>query len=161
MAWTIEVMGGLMPWVLVTIFGKPAAPPPLPKPKVKPRKNAEPASEESVREWHGERIERREGCKLRTRDALTDYEAWCAANGKTPLPVQTFGKLMKEAFGIRKSTGTAKRTSYLDIALKPKKTATAATAKMNGAVVSPSIRHAHGEVPGDAGEAQDNGPLLH
>jgi hypothetical protein len=111
-AWVVEFMGGLMPWILVTIFGTAK-----PLPKVKSRKSAknEP-SRESVIAWHKDRVVTRGGRSVRAGVALADYETWCKDKGLAPVNQKEFGLAVKDELGIQKKD-SGKRTSYVGIGL--------------------------------------------
>ena len=114
----VEAMGGIMPWVLVTIFG--TAPLVIkPKVKIKVRKGAEPPSKDSVLAWAKDRIVKREGRSIRAGVAFDDYQAWCVARGLAPVNIQIWGRVMKGELGFQKEGGD-KRTSYVGISLKLK-----------------------------------------
>jgi hypothetical protein len=111
----VELMGGLGPWVLMLIFGTAVA---AAKPKPKLRKNILPASKDSVHQWHGERIESREGRSLRAGDAFADYTTWCVGNKLASVNQVEFGETLKNELGVKSKRGTNNRTSYLDVSLK-------------------------------------------
>jgi hypothetical protein len=121
-ALVVELTGGLMPLALVILFGvKPGTPPRSPKPKVKLPRDAKPADKESVMQWHGERITPRDGKhRLRAMAAFADYQAWCVANGMTPVNFTVFGRAMKGDLGVEKSKSTTNRVMYHAIGLKPR-----------------------------------------
>ena len=110
----VEFMGGLMPWIMVMIFGKTA-----PSPKLRSRKPAKnDASKDSVLAWHTDRIEKRPGRKgIRAGVAFADYETWCAAHKLAAVNFSNFGVVMKDELGVKKDT-TNSRVTYIGIGFK-------------------------------------------
>jgi hypothetical protein len=114
-AMIVEMMGGLMPWVLVTIFGTAVAT--KAKAKLKIKKNAAPPSKDSVLGWFDKRIVRREGRSVRAGVAFEDYQTWCADNGMTPVSLRVFGEVLRDELGVNRKGGE-KRTAYVGLELR-------------------------------------------
>jgi len=114
-AFIVELMNGLMPWVLVTVFGTAVV---SAKPKRRSRKGELP-SKDSVLAWHKARIVRREGRSVRAGVAFADYQTWCSDNGIAPVNQKIFGETMKGELDVKKSKSeSGTRTSYADIELR-------------------------------------------
>jgi len=115
----VELMGGLGPWVLMLIFGAPAAKPaPKQKAKSDPKKKfPDPDSKDSVVDWFKDRIEKRAGRKLRAGSAFKDYEAWCKSKRLSSETFTSFGNVLKNELGVEKNTAN-NRVTYLGIGLK-------------------------------------------
>lgn len=118
-AFVVELAGGLMPWVMVIIFGTAPAAKPKPKAVVKSKlaKEGQPPSKESVHAWAKERIAKREGRSIRAGILFADYEAWCREAGIASVNIQTWGRVMTNELCYAKSGGD-KRTAYVGIGLK-------------------------------------------
>ena len=108
-------MNGLMPWVMVTIFGTAVAA--KAKAKLKIKKNAAPPSKDSVLGWFDKRIVRREGRSVRAGVAFADYQTWCADNGMTPVSLRVFGEVLRDELGVNRKGGE-KRTAYVGLELR-------------------------------------------
>jgi hypothetical protein len=103
----VELLGGVMPAVMVLVFGKGAP--------SKPRPLAT-ASRDTVTVWFAECIERRPGKRLRAKKAFESYRAWCRKNKHDPVSLRAFGDILRDQIKVKKQT-TRGYTYYLDCGL--------------------------------------------
>lgn len=62
-------------------------------------------AEDIIAQWVKNRCVESPGSELRSKDAFSDYKAWCLETGESPASKQKFGAWMKKRFGSKRSNG--------------------------------------------------------